>query len=316
MPIDDLVLCRATSVEVRVGSRFSTRFHSHEAAIWMVRRMDLDLRLAEAAVQQGAVMHDGEAVRSVDLGGETSVVSDRGQYSTRVLIGADGAESRVARWLGFSRPLRWMVALEDEVEVAGDPLRGEAIVDLSVPHGYGWVFPKGDRYNVGLGTFDTHHARRLRHLLRDFTDGLALPLARPLAPAGHRIPAGLIPGPLHTGGALLVGDAAGVADPFFAEGISYALMTGRIAAESVVSYLAGESRDLSSYTRRVNGLLGADMRAWRLTAAVVHRFPALSVRLLAAGRLLQPLVESTIAGDVGSARLSAIGSFARPYPVC
>lgn len=288
-----------------MGSAVSARFCSRDAAIWMVSRRDLDLRLAEAAVQAGADLHEGEAVRSVELGREPRVVSERGRYGARVLIGADGAESRMARWLGIGRSRRWMVAVEDEVEVAGDPLRGEAVVDLSVPRGYAWAFPKGDRYNVGVGTFDRHHAHLLRGHLQAFVDGLGLPVARPLAPAGHRIPTGLPPGPLHVGDALLVGDAAGVADPFFAEGISYALLTGRLAADAVAGYLSGQAGDLSPYTRRVRGLLTADMHLWMATAAVVHRFPALSVRLLAASGWLQLLVERTIAGDVGFAKLPA-----------
>ena len=306
VPIDDIVLHRATSVQVLAGSRISARFRSRDAAIWMVSRREFDQRLAEAAVEEGAEMHDGESVRSVELGREPAVVSDRGRYRARVLIGADGAESRMARWLGIDRPQRWMVALEDEVEVAADPLKGEAIVDMSVPHGYAWVFPKGDRYNVGLGTFDAARARELRARLHSFAHGLNLPLDRPLAPVGHRIPAGLPLGPLHAGNALLAGDAAGVADPFFAEGISYAVLTGRLAADTVAAYLAGRSTDLSAYTREVRRLLGADMRRWRATAAVVHRFPALCVRLLAASSGLQRLVEQTIAGEIGSSKLSAI----------
>ncbi len=318
VPIDDIILHRATSVQVRAGSRFSARFHSREAAIWMVSRRDLDLRLAEVAAEDGVEMHDSESVSSVELGQEPAVVTDRGRYRTQVLIGADGAESRMARWLGIDRPRRWMVALEGEVGVVGDPLKGEAIVDLSIPQGYAWVFPKGDRYNIGIGSFDPRCARGLRERLRSFVDGLALPLERPLIPVGHRIPTGLPRGPLHAGNALLVGDAAGAADPFFAEGISYALLTARLAADAVVAYLSGRSADLSPYTRVVRGLLGADVQRWRATAAVVHRFPAFCVRLLAGSGRLQHLVERTISGEVGSSKLStdSCRRFADGRPAC
>ena len=305
VPIHDLILHRAVSVQVRASATLSARFYARHASIWMVSRRELDQRLAEAAAQAGAELHCGEAVTSVNLGPQPSVVSDRGHYDGRVLIGADGAESRMARWLGLNRPRRWMMALEDEIEVLRDPLRGEAVVDLSVPHGYAWAFPKGDRYNVGLGTFDRRHARELRGRLRSFVESLRLPLSRPVAPAGHRIPTGLPPGPLHSGNALLVGDAAGVADPFFAEGISYALLTARVAADVAAAYLSGRSADLSPYSNHVERLLRADMRVWRTTAAVVYRFPALCVRMLASSGRLQLLVERTIAGDIGSARLIA-----------
>ncbi len=298
VPIDDLVLNRATSVQLRAGPSVTARLRSRGAAIWMVRRRDLDLRLAEEAVRRGAELHDAEEVLGLEGGEGAWVVTDLGRYRARVVIGADGAESRVARWAGLSRPHRRMVALDAEVRVAGDPLAGEAVVDLSVPRGYAWIFPKGDLYNVGVGSFDPRVAPELRRRLDRFLAEAGLPAPDPLAVKGHRIPAGLPPGPLHRGNVLLAGDAAGVADPLFAEGIPYALLTGRLAAETALDYLAGRSPDLASYTRRVRAVLLPDMRVWRATAAFVHRFPAASLRILAASGALQSRLERTLAGDV------------------
>lgn len=302
VPIDDLVLNRATSVRVQRGKGPSVRFRARRWAIWMVRRQELDLRLAREAARRGVDLHEGETLRSMERGNEIRVVSDRDSYQARVLIGADGAESRVARELGLPRPHRWMVALETEVEVEGDPLAGEALVNLGVPHGYGWVFPKGRLYNVGLGTFHPGHAGELRSRFRRFVEETGLFTNRTLAPVGHRIPTGLPPGPLHRDNALLVGDAAGVADPYFGEGISYALLTAHLASTAVVEYLAGRSASLSSYTERVKAALGADMRLWRLVAAVLHRCPGLGLKALAASGALQAQVERTIAGELGFCR--------------
>ncbi|MGI5836100.1 MAG: NAD(P)/FAD-dependent oxidoreductase [Chloroflexota bacterium] len=115
---------------------------------------------------------------------------------------------------------------------------------------------------------------------------------------GRRIPSGLTPGPLHRDNVVLIGDAAGVADPFFGEGISYAALSGRIAAQAVADYLAGQSLTLSPYTHRIKSVLKASTRFWRSVAVVVHRFPALSLRTLAASRRLQTIAERAIAGDV------------------
>ena len=177
-PIDDLVLNRTTSVQLRVGRDFSARVRSRDAAIWMVRRRDFDWRLVEEAVRRGAVLHDGEPVTALELEPAPRVTTSRDSYEARVLVGADGAESRVARWLGMARPARWMVGLETEVEVPGDPLEGEAIVDLGIPDGYGWVFPKGSIYNIGVGSFGSDHARDLKHLLQRFAGGLGLLIGR------------------------------------------------------------------------------------------------------------------------------------------
>lgn len=300
--IDDLVLNRADAVRVHAGRGVSARFRARHWAIWMVRRPELDLRLAREAARRGADLHEGETFRTLDREGGLCVVSGNASYRARVVIGADGAESRVARLLGLPRPSRWMVALETEVEVEGDPLAGEAIVDLGIPHGYAWVFPKGRLYNVGLGTFHPGRTRELRWRFRRFVEDTGLFANRTLAPVGHRIPTGLPPGPLHRDNVLLVGDAAGVADPYFGEGISYALLTAHLASDAVVEYLTGRSRDLSHYSRRVKAALGADMRLWRLAAAALHRCPGLALRILDASDALQARVERTIAGESGFCR--------------
>ena len=305
--VEDLVLNRATSVQVRVGTRVSARFRARSAAVWMVRRRDLDLRLAEKAARRGVELHDGEMARRLEVGPTTWVSTEKGRYQGRVVVGADGAESRVARWLGLPRPNRWMVALAAEVEVAGDPLAGEAVVDLAVPHGYAWVFPKGECYNVGTGTFQPEGARELRWRLHRFADEVGLSLDRPLWMEGHRIPTGLAPGDLHRENVLLVGDATGVADPFFGEGMSYALQSGRLAARTATEYLAGRSADVSSYTRRVRAALGPDAALWRVVAILVHRFPAASLRILAASRRLQLQVERTVAGEVSLGDRTGLG---------
>lgn len=296
--IDDLVLNRASSVEVRVNGKLSVRFRSERADIWMVRRRDLDLRLACAAAEHGADLHEGEPFRGLELGPEVRVTSETGIYRARVVVAADGAESRVAACLALPRAARRMVALETEAEVDGDPLGGQAVVDLSVPGGYGWVFPKGELYNVGVGSFDPRVAVELRERLAALLHTVGLrPSSFPPA-VGHRIPTGPPPGPLHHGNVLLVGDAAGVADPFFGEGIAHSLLTGRLAARSAIRFLQGETSDLSSYSRDLMRALGAEARMWRITAAVVYRAPLLSLRLLAASRGLQLRVERAIAGEI------------------
>lgn len=305
VPVDDLVMARSESVRLQVGRGFSCQLCSQHAQIWMVRRAEFDYRLVEGAVRAGVDLHEGEAAVGVELEGGVRVDTQRGSYASKVLIGADGAESRVARWLGVARPRRWMVGLEAEVPARVVPTQREAIVDLSIPFGYGWVFPKGETYNVGVGTFSRAHARAIRTTLETFVAQLGDLLGGPVRAAGHRIPAGLAPGPLHTANGLVVGDAAGVADPLFGEGISYSLMSGRLAARTIAGCLSGDRPDLSEYTVLLKSMLGPDARLWLLTAAIVHRFPGTSLRVLAGSRWLRHLLERTIAGEVSLGRPGA-----------
>lgn len=301
VPIDDLVLARARSVQIRVGSHFSTLLHSTRSEIWFVRRSELDLRLAQDAARQGAVLHDGEPVVAVEVNDAVRVISERDSYTARVLVGADGAESKVARWLGLGRPSRWMIGLEGEAADAGS--RGaDAIVDFSAPGGYAWLFPRGDSCNIGVATFSPAYAPELRGRLTRFAAETGIRPTDGFAPRGHRVPTGFPRGPLHSGVAMLAGDAAGTADPLFGEGISYALLSGQLAADSAAAFLSGKARGLESYTAQLKGMLAGDARLWRLTAAFVYRFPLLAVRMLASSRRLQYQVERTIAGEVSFAR--------------
>jgi flavin-dependent dehydrogenase len=190
-----------------------------------------------------------------------------------------------------------VVALEAEVPAIDRELAGRALVDFDVPHGYAWVFPKGDLYNVGLGSFDQRAFPELRARLAGFIAGCGLELRAEPRVVGHRIPIGGTTEPLHCANVALVGDAAGVADGLFAEGIAYALSTGALAADEVGRLLDGEVQGLANYTRRVQRTLLRDLRAWAAIGSLVYRFPGPAMRLLRATRRGQRLAAATIAGD-------------------
>jgi geranylgeranyl reductase family protein len=270
----------------------------------MVRRPAFDQRLAERATAAGADLHQGESVLSVDP--ETGAVrTERASYRADAVVAADGSESPIARQLGLrrERDRRVVVALEAEVPARDLSLGGRALIDFDVPRGYAWVFPKGDLYNVGLGSFEPGAFRELRARLASFLERCGLELLAEPKVVGHRIPIGGVAEPLDRGRVVLVGDAAGVADGLFAEGIAYALRTGALAAEEIARRLDGRRADLSGYTLRVERTLLRDLRAWRAIGACVYRFPALSMRLLKASRRAQRLAASAIAGDRSLSKL-------------
>src|SRR5439155_7869577 len=109
------------------------------------------------------------------------------------------------------------------------------VIELGVvPGGYGWVFPKGDHANLGVGGWGGEGPRLRSHLASlasahvvaddDLTDvkGHRLPM-RPLglSPAAGRI--------------LLVGDAAGLVDPLSGDGMYEAFVSARLAAEAILA---------------------------------------------------------------------------------
>jgi flavin-dependent dehydrogenase len=152
-------------------------------------------------------------------------------------------------------------------------LQTTALIDYGIiPFGYGWIFPKRDHLNVGLGTF--RHCRvplkalLTRHCQERFP-GLNLDL--PLR--GHPIP--LYRPPIQGKRALLVGDAGGIVDPLVGEGIYYALRSGELAAQAVSAGLTtGRLEGFRDYERAVASEIIAEFRAASLLATLLYNATA------------------------------------------
>lgn len=302
-PPDHLVRARVS--EVLLEGRWTRPFvlGDHRHPIWMVERATFDAYLLDLAIQAGATVWTGERVVGVLPGRPAVVQTERALLPARVVIAADGAESVVARRLGLRRERRAFVALETEVALASDPFAGRAFLSYRLPWGYFWLFPKGDRWNLGLGSLDPRVWPALRRHCHAFLARLGLRPREPLRLQGHRIPVDGVGAPLQAGNVLLVGDAAGLADPFFGEGIAFALKSADLAAQVVGGWLEGKEPDLEAYTRRVRRTLARDLRAWGLVAAVVYRAPDLALWALRRSRRLQALAAASIAGTKSRSHL-------------
>ena len=223
---------------LRAGYRTQVARRSKTPVILMTQRRRLDAYLVERATAAGADFRDDAAVSEivVELGGVSATVGGS-RVEASYLVGADGANGVVARSTGLGDGIRPGVALEGNVawgNLAPAPYRGTAWVELGVvPGGYGWIFPKGDHANLGVGGWLDEGPRLRSHLARlarvhgldpdALTDvrGHLLPMRRPTSRSAH-------------GRALLVGDAAGLVDPLSGDGIYEAFVSARLAAEAVL----------------------------------------------------------------------------------
>ena len=175
-------------------------------------------------------------------------------WETRFLVGADGANSQVARDLGLDSNTEWLVGLESVH--TGVPLADGAalhcFLDPRIAPGYlAWVVQDGEETHVGVGGYpDRFHPQAA---LAEFTaslDGLfALDEGRLLETRGGRIPVNGVLRRIGTDVGLLVGDAAGAVSPLTAGGFDACLRLSRRAADVIVRrFETGDPGVLAAYS--------------------------------------------------------------------
>jgi geranylgeranyl reductase family protein len=231
-------------LRLRYGRTFRRR--STTPLILMTQRRRLDAYLAEQAVAAGAVFRDGARVDQLQLDGHGVRATIAGvPVRAGMLVGADGANGVVARVVGLDAGIVRGVALEGNVswdDLARERYEHTAVVELGQPDGgYGWVFPKGDHANLGVGGWGREGPRLRDHLAR-LAEAHGVSLDRLTDVRGHRLPMRRPGGSPPTGDrVVLVGDAAGLVDPLSGDGIYESFASARLAAQAI---LAG---DIESY---------------------------------------------------------------------
>jgi flavin-dependent dehydrogenase len=174
--------------------------------------------------------------------------------ATRYLVGADGANSRVARALGLDENQEWIVGLEEVIEnvpLEGPP-RFHCFLDPHLAPGYlAWAVHDGEQVHVGVGgypaRFDPGEALKLfRISLRGIFD---LSNAKVIERRGGQIPVGGVLRRIANSHGLLLGDAAGAVSPLTAGGLDPCMRLSSYAAEVIVDYLRTERAEaLSAYS--------------------------------------------------------------------
>lgn len=209
-----------------------------EPIVVTAMRDRFDFELVKAAEGEGVRVVTGCKVLDVTQDRHmVGIRTDDGVFRSRFVVGADGAVSMVARKAGFEGHGCLVPALETEVGV--DPplfCKFESSVRFDfgiVPKGYGWVFPKKTHLSIGVGRMRRGRAH-LEKILDEYFQYLGIPKPPGLRRRGFVVPIMPRRDVFVKRHALLVGDAAGLVDPVTGEGISAAIVSGRLAAHALV----------------------------------------------------------------------------------
>jgi geranylgeranyl reductase len=262
--------------------------------VGMVDREHFDEFLRARAAAAGATRLTGTFTKITrDADGTHVHYRDRAsgedsRVTGRIVIGADGARSGVARAEvpGGDR-IPYVIAYHEIIESPGprgdyDPARCDVVYDGAIsPDFYGWVFPHGAQASVGMGSMvkdvDLKQATAALRAASGLDD------CRTIRKEGAPIPLKPLDRWDNGRDVVLAGDAAGVVAPSSGEGIYYAMVGGRVAATAAAATLqTGRVRDLQLARklfmrehRQVFKVLGAMQNAYYRSDERRERFVTL-----------------------------------------
>jgi geranylgeranyl reductase family protein len=285
-------------VELRFRFREAIVRHAPTPCVWMTQRRRLDAFLLDAARDRGVEVLEET---KIDFGdGETFTLPGGERIQAAALVGADGANGTTARATGLGQNVVYGVAYEGNVPygvVSHERYARRLVLELAdIPGGYGWVFPKGDHVNVGVGAWDSE-GPKLREHLRRLCEAHGLEPDQLEELRGHRLPLRRSSTRVAGERALLVGDAAGLIDPVSGDGMYECFVSSRLAADAVSDLVAGRATNLQSYAGAVDQALGPlHIASWTLKTAL-DRFPRATWRV-ARTELLWRTIERILIGDI------------------
>ncbi|WP_295530177.1 geranylgeranyl diphosphate reductase [uncultured Pseudacidovorax sp.] len=257
-----LLVARAESARMVAPSRRMVDIPIEGGCVGMVDREQFDPWLRRRAAAHGAVLVDA-VVERIDRDPDgTAVVVHRlpggamRRQRTRVIIGADGARSRIAQQTvpGAQQgrcvfAYHEIVATPDRPAAQAAPSRCEVHYDATLsPDFYGWVFPHGATISIGTGSADRGFS--LRQGVTRLRERVGLGSADTLRREGAPIPMKPLPRWDNGRDVVLAGDAAGVVAPASGEGIYYAMLSGRLAAQACAALLQGAGPAVLAQPRR------------------------------------------------------------------
>ena len=250
--------------------RLSFTVHRQFPIILMAMRDEFDFKLTEWAREGGAQINAAEKVEEIEPNPDhVEIKTSKGNYRARFIVGADGVHSTVAKQTYWPKTGTIVPAIEYEYEVSSDVQKHYQEIcrlDYDIPEkGYAWVFPKRNHLSIGLGT--VLRGLDLHKELERYLQLLGITPTRLIKKSGFVIPLAPRGKLLAQGRVILVGDAAGLADPLTAEGIYSSLLTGELAA----TCLFEENLDPVNVTARYQAELDRGILTELSAARILYR---------------------------------------------
>jgi geranylgeranyl reductase family protein len=250
----------------------------------LVSRASLDNYLLDKAKETGIEVHTGWKVDAFEEAPDhVTVYADGTTYKARFLIISEGAHGHLKNKIRRAdKKDEFSICVVAEIpeknKIIDNYIRDAIDIHLGIATGgYGWIFPHKVYFSVGIGGI-ARDIVRPREVMRNFL--LSHGFSDQYELKFHLIPVGGIERTIASNRVLLCGDSAGFVDPFYGEGIAYAIRSGQLAVEVITDYLEGNNGNVSQeYKKRCEGAFGSNLRSSLRLAKLVHRLPQIFYRV-------------------------------------
>jgi len=239
-------------------NRFEMSSNISQFPFYLVDRVVYDNFLLNKAKEAGVDVIEGDRVEKVNLDTCEISLSKGGNFKSNFIIGADGANSIVKQEFIRNQIIRkeqWNYNLATGLECFIDrkdidkKLFNYPMISFGfLNYGYNWLFPNKDKVILGVGGLNRKNKGYFKNALHNFISALGIKPNIVSEISGHPIPYGNFKvTPIYKNKVILIGDAAGIADPFWGEGIFYSQKTAEFASYAILKNLENIKKSTTLY---------------------------------------------------------------------
>jgi len=314
--------------------KYKAKVQQKDPIVGMVLRKKFDMSLVQLAVKKGARLIDGKAVEDLKITKDKVNINlnDKTFLESKIIVGADGVWSIVTKKTGLitsNRPFGMCVFNEykigeNEIEnLFGKERMCYLHLKFKDIFGYGWVFPKKQHVNIGIGMlmpkkYMNEQKRNILEVYKEYFTNLKENKVLPNNLEIGKCSGGALPfSPLdktYSDRVLVVGDAAGFINPLTGEGIYYAMASGEIAAKVINDSLEANNSSgnyLSKYQDFWKEDFGKDLKLFHSSINYVKNSSEEIVRLASKDKKLAEITLGIIHGGLSASKYQ--GKLARRY---